>query len=502
MEKEISMIMYDKRSKSLFGLLTISLFMIFSNLLISQDVDDALRYSFQGDRYTSRVQALGLSYMGISDDVGALHYNPAGLSLMSKGELSVGMRKNYNTNSYLYNSQSSDYNSSRLLINNAGVTFPVNDFSYKSGIGFSYFNTNNFSGLNTLKSLVDGNTFIENTAKYAPFSEENGYSNIAYELYLTDDNYITPIRRLNQEIDKIENGGFHNLIFGYGTELSDIFSIGFSINASFGSYGFTNTIYEYDKENLYSVDDLPNDINFYDFDFTETVNQDLSGFAIKLGMLFKPTDNSRLNFTFQSPTWIDVDQNYAVSARARNDEGSLINDVDFRESGTGSFRISTPIIVGLGYSMNMYGLTLTSGLEYSDQSTNEFDTQSNYYDSESEENSYALSDINEYIIKNLGSELKWGLGAEYFMKAANLFIRGSVNGKSSPWVDANIQEDILIFGGGLGFVVGKSVRIDLSANYTKYKKNVGIYGFDENLASYENELTDMNFGLGVTYRFE
>jgi len=494
--------MYDKRSKSLFGLLTISLFMIFSNLLISQDVDDALRYSFQGDRYTSRVQALGLSYMGISDDVGALHYNPAGLSLMSKGELSVGMRKNYNTNSYLYNSQSSDYNSSRLLINNAGVTFPVNDFSYKSGIGFSYFNTNNFSGLNTLKSLVDGNTFIENTAKYAPFSEENGYSNIAYELYLTDDNYITPIRRLNQEIDKIENGGFHNLIFGYGTELSDIFSIGFSINASFGSYGFTNTIYEYDKENLYSVDDLPNDINFYDFDFTETVNQDLSGFAIKLGMLFKPTDNSRLNFTFQSPTWIDVDQNYAVSARARNDEGSLINDVDFRESGTGSFRISTPIIVGLGYSMNMYGLTLTSGLEYSDQSTNEFDTQSNYYDSESEENSYALSDINEYIIKNLGSELKWGLGAEYFMKAANLFIRGSVNGKSSPWVDANIQEDILIFGGGLGFVVGKSVRIDLSANYTKYKKNVGIYGFDENLASYENELTDMNFGLGVTYRFE
>jgi len=501
-EKEISMIMYDKRSKSLFGLLTISLFMIFSNLLISQDVDDALRYSFQGDRYTSRVQALGLSYMGISDDVGALHYNPAGLSLMSKGELSVGMRKNYNTNSYLYNSQSSDYNSSRLLINNAGVTFPVNDFSYKSGIGFSYFNTNNFSGLNTLKSLVDGNTFIENTAKYAPFSEENGYSNIAYELYLTDDNYITPIRRLNQEIDKIENGGFHNLIFGYGTELSDIFSIGFSINASFGSYGFTNTIYEYDKENLYSVDDLPNDINFYDFDFTETVNQDLSGFAIKLGMLFKPTDNSRLNFTFQSPTWIDVDQNYAVSARARNDEGSLINDVDFRESGTGSFRISTPIIVGLGYSMNMYGLTLTSGLEYSDQSTNEFDTQSNYYDSESEENSYALSDINEYIIKNLGSELKWGLGAEYFMKAANLFIRGSVNGKSSPWVDANIQEDILIFGGGLGFVVGKSVRIDLSANYTKYKKNVGIYGFDENLASYENELTDMNFGLGVTYRFE
>jgi len=477
---------------------------ISTTTLSAQFVEDGLRYALSNDRYTARSQALGISYLGISDDVAALHYNPAGLSLMPKMEISFGMNLDLLDNSMAYNSNLFSQQDSKLTLNNVGITFPIEDFMDNSGIGFSFFKSNSYDALSSFNSFRNNNTFISNQANYADKSS-NDFRNISYDLYLTDDDYNTPLNNLNQEINILEGGGINNLIFGYGTELSEIFSLGFSINASFGSYKFSKKIIETDTEKKYQNDDLPNDINFYDFYMNEIVNQDVSGFAIKIGFLFKPTENSRLNITVQSPTWIDIDENWSIDANARNDRGNLINNAILSDNGFSAYRVSTPIVMSMGYSININNLTLTSGLEYADMSSISFDTQFNEYSSDDSSpisNSSLISTLNQDAKTLLGNEIKWGLGAEYYLESAKMFMRASASGKSSPWVETQVQGNILNYGGGLGIIVGGSVRIDLTLTVANYNRNEILYGFDENAAKFSNQVSNMNFGMGITYRFD
>src|SRR6056297_3019482 len=63
----------------------------------AQYIEDGLRYSSHDKSITPRSDALGVSYIGISDDIAASLYNPAGLALIDKSEISFGFGFDRNT---------------------------------------------------------------------------------------------------------------------------------------------------------------------------------------------------------------------------------------------------------------------------------------------------------------------------------------------------------------------------------------------------------------------
>ena len=68
----------------------------------SQFIEDALRFSQPNSIITARAGGLGTAFHGVSDDFSALYYNPAGLSLMQKRELTFGF-------GFLRNTTETDY---------------------------------------------------------------------------------------------------------------------------------------------------------------------------------------------------------------------------------------------------------------------------------------------------------------------------------------------------------------------------------------------------------
>ncbi|MDA3843733.1 MAG: hypothetical protein PF588_05105, partial [Candidatus Kapabacteria bacterium] len=89
-------------------LTAIVLFVLSLSSAHAQFIEDALRYSRTPAYSTARAGGLGVAYHGVSDDLAAIQFNPAGLSLIPKSEFSVGFgfRKNTTETDFLGNTQS------------------------------------------------------------------------------------------------------------------------------------------------------------------------------------------------------------------------------------------------------------------------------------------------------------------------------------------------------------------------------------------------------------
>lgn len=57
----------------------------------AQFIEDALRFMQYNGYGSSRAGGLGVAYNGVADDFAALGYNPAGLSIVRKSEISFGL---------------------------------------------------------------------------------------------------------------------------------------------------------------------------------------------------------------------------------------------------------------------------------------------------------------------------------------------------------------------------------------------------------------------------
>ncbi len=230
----------------------IFLVILLSNALLSQDeidilfddvIQNALNFNLNGNG--ARAAGLGYSFTGIADDASAISWNPAGLTQLYQMEASIVGRLGAGTGSVEgfsdigVNSWDIDVKSKfQLNFLSIVVPFSIGDFNIVGGL--AYRRMYDFSRETT--------STIETDGMFLGFFDQT-------------------------QTDRI-SGGINAISPSLGIQLSDMFSIGATVNILSGTEEGTR---DFDK------DGFSEELFNYEIEY--------SGVAIDLGVLFKPTEN-------------------------------------------------------------------------------------------------------------------------------------------------------------------------------------------------------------------
>ncbi len=193
--------------------------LIFSSSLFAQNENDAVRLSVPGIITDARSLGLGNSNMTRSGEYSAMLFNPAGLALSTKSQLSGSFYYRYFQNQSTFFGSPEAYENSSTELNQLGYLYKTpttrgslvygfgyqKDKDFTSSLSFNGFNPNNNS---MIQNLTDKNDDV-------PY-----LLGLSYPLFTNDDEYLgdtTIINgRLGQSGTIIEDGGISRFNFGVG----------------------------------------------------------------------------------------------------------------------------------------------------------------------------------------------------------------------------------------------------------------------------------------------
>jgi hypothetical protein len=470
-------------------------------LVNAQTIEDAYRYSQPNGVITPRAGGLGIAYQGIADDYAALFHNPAGLSLITKSELNFGFGFLNHNQTTDFNKNSTDFSISDGFISNVGVVAPTSHRKRKAALAIGYFYEGNYNGSHEFSAYNVASSMIGHQAKYGA-APNSGAINWAYELYLADkkgddSGYTTDYNdNMMQEGFVDMNGGMNNISGGLGFDLNDNFALGFSIIGKIGSFEYYREYSEYDSKGLHNTP-----VEGYELDrftYSEFYNSSITGITGKVGMQARLSNNFRLGVAVELPTWYNFDDDFGKTYAAQYTDGRSIAFSPYSEYAYDtlmtSYSLVTPFVYSLGASYNIFGLTVSGAVEYSDAS------QIEYTDAAPE-----LSSVNRAIAKELTSQLKYGLGVEWQVPNTPVQLRASYQNLTSPYQN-DIEDENTNFttiAGGASLFLGKSVRMDAVVSWSSMEEYRSLYGYsDESHYSYYKYTSNpLNIALGIAYRF-
>lgn len=472
---------------------------LLSTTLKAQYVEDALNYAQKNGIVSARSAGLGVAYHGIIDDITALYYNPAGLSLLDKSEISFGLGfDNNKTLAELLNSEN-EYSSTDSYITNFGFVAPFTTKNGNASIAISYALEKNWDNYYEFNAFNPNNSYIGFVTDRGYANNQDKFDNMAYHLFLADDNLQTIFRdSLQQSAIITEGGGLHSITGGFGMELNENFSLGFNLKGIWGTYTYDKKYQEVDINNYYNAESNTNfpDPDFHSFELNEYLEQHASGITGSVGLMGKFGNFMRITAAIDFPTFYNVNEVFSQYAESKFDDGWTPNAYEPLD-GENSYNLTTPFVYKAGVSLHSMGLTFSAGVEYTDV------TQLEFSDAQD-----AILDLNQDIIRQLVGQTKWGFGVEYKVPVLPVFARAGFTSITSPYV-ADIpgatQNDISL---GAGVALAKNVRVDGVFRWTEVSFVRTNYGTSESLDIGLNEGTlykytkqPLSIALQVTYRY-
>lgn len=200
----------------------------------------------------ARALGMGNAYLAVSEDGGALRFNPAGLAQVKRLEFAgalTDVRREIAT--YKETNEITDDNAS-TRISFAGFTYPFPTYRGSMVIAIGYS---------------------------APWIEDRRYQP-QYTIYTPEDDF-----EVREQI--LEEGAVGEWSFGYAIDISPTISVGFRASAINGSYYRESRIRAYGEEYFLSSD------------------HDVSGFTGSLGALAHVGPRTRLGFVLDLPRWVE-----------------------------------------------------------------------------------------------------------------------------------------------------------------------------------------------------
>jgi hypothetical protein len=468
----------------------------------AQTIEDGLRYSKSNAMISARTGGLGVSYMGITDDYASVYYNPAGMTLINRSEFNVGFGFQVNATEGDYYGQKGNYASGDGYLSNIGFVTPLNTSGKKSAFGVGHFYENNFKSIFGVEDANHSKSFIDFEAKNGE-SPTSNYPNWTYELYLSEKSadglsYNTEYNGDNSMKEYVShNGGIHNIVGAYATDLTDVVSMGFSMTVKYGTF-------EYFREYI----ETPNSMNYTPVEgrtldrltITDYYNSHPIGITGKIGFQAKAGNHFRFGMAIELPTFYSFEEEYGSTYEAKFNEGGRVTWSPYKDFPTDTsfyeYSMITPFVYSAGASFNMAGVTVTAGMEFSDPG------QLKFLDGGSE-----LSDLNRAVSEELQPQIKWGAGAEWQIPVAPVSIRASVESATTPYFNNSDYDlpsyEYMSFSGGASFYFGKSVRFDIAGRYTAREDYVNLWSNpDANIYNgYYTKQIPFNVTFGLTYRF-
>lgn len=470
--------------------------LLFASTSNAQYIEDAIRFSNTNGYPTARSAGLGISYMGVVDDYSALFFNPAGLTLIPKTEISGGLDFLVNsTESKGFNSPTS-FSSNNGSFNNLGVavSFPYGEKMDKRGsIAIGYYKESNYTQDIKTDWLNPVSSYISSLDPL-----------IANHVYLSkDSNTCAPkLDSMRQKSEIYQSGGMNNFSGGVAFEINNNVSLGFSIAGKWGSYDYTREITETDELKRYQTYDLANQsFDIYQVKGKEVLSQSISGISGSIGLLGKIGKNIRMSVGVKFPSYYEVDEKSTLDVSAIFDNNFKPNPYTSPEMNI-SYKVKTPFSYSGGLSFYAKGLVFSAGVEYKDASQLEY---SDVSEGDDEQTAYAArnyrDNLNHLIKSELVGQVTWGFGAEYEIPLMPLTVRASYTSTTSPYSLDVSGANHKTFALGAGYSIDKGTRLDfvmMYSNYTEYRTN---YGSDIS-SRYTVNIKPINIGLNFTMRIK
>ncbi len=474
-------------SYSTWLLSLIVLSFLYSNIY-AQGTTDALRLGEPGLGSDARALGMGNSYIGLSDDAGAAFFNPAGWALIKSLDITGGLSYDNNTNNTTFLNQYSNYSNSATRLNNLSFVLPFPTTRGSLVFAISYNTTKDLTG------ALKFNGYNSGDSSY--IQDLNSYSDIPYNLFLADSNYVTNIKgKLNQSGTILSSGSLHNWTFSGAIEAYKNLFIGLNLNIISGSYTNNNDYYEDDFNGIYTSTptdpSTPQTVGFQEFHIGQIINWDISGWDVKFGMLYQIQNKARVGLTIQFPKTYTVKENYSVDAESsfKNFQSSPYNYSDKVQ-----YDIVTPFEIAGGASYNIAGLILSGQATIIDYSQLQFQNPDGL-------STQDIQTANKDIKNQLRSVLNYNLGAEYTIPEIGIRLRAGYFVMPSPYQsDASTSSyDKKYITGGIGYIADGAVGIDLAyahGTWDNYGDNYGV-----NISRTFQSLKSDTFILSMTYRF-
>ena len=437
-----------KRKKHLNIIGIIVIFTLLTNLSKAQTDVDALRYSRLQSIGSGRTMAVGGAFGALGGDFTVLSTNPAGIATYRHSEISVtpGFVLNQTTSDFADNSyaiSAADFN-----LSNIGVI--LSNVSTSRG---AKWKTSNFAvGTNRLANFdqqftFEGTTQGSITGRYLELAEgltpgqlgsfEEG---LAYDTYLIDNvqggsdtDYFTDADSTDfvfKEQDFESSGYLNELVISYGGNYMHKLYIGATLGIPF---------IRYSEERTYQEEDLDNSIDFFNnMSFNERLLTTGAGINLKVGMIYRVSQQIRLGAAVHTPTLMSLTDNYSTSMGSSITFAQGENPEVFSESSPDGFfeyRLTTPWRV-IGSAALLIGKKgfITAEVESLNYGGSDFSSNN----ASAEDQNY-LNEVNGNILLKYGQAVNFKLGGELVL--GKLRLRGGYAIYGSPFEAGVSLED-------------------------------------------------------------
>lgn len=336
--------------------------------LQAQSPEDALRFSWNVQNGTARIQAIGGAMGSLGGDITATFVNPAGLGFYRSGDavLSPGFAFGKTNASYL--GRREDTTAKRFSFGTTGFVFASTDDRRRrnTAISFAVNQTADFKsnilyrGRNNQSSYsqvfleeirrnndrdanVVASSLDQNDPRFRP-SYVYGTS-LAFNTYWidtvggsTNGNFQFKSRApigsgLFQQNSVNSTGGITEFALGLGTSLNEKLLVG-------GTVGLA--LLRHDKQSEFvEADATDNSNNNFNYAiFKQSVLTTGTGINLKGGLIYKPQEYWRLGFAFHSPTFYSLtDRNTAeITTDTEGYQGSLANSMQELVGSSSEFK--------------------------------------------------------------------------------------------------------------------------------------------------------------------
>lgn len=479
-----------------------------SSYIYSQSPYVTNAYTFSKYDYYGSARFTGMSgaFGALGGDISSIAINPAGLGVYRSSEVvfTPGMVFNNTNASYLNNTM--DQNTYDISLDNIGfvASYDLENSDTRwvnANFSFAYNKSTDLNSELTMRG-VNNYSIMEHLVDRANSANKEDwnpfYELMFWEVYLIDtlDNYPDPFVYTSEITDTIgsnpsafsinqqkvirREGSIGEYSFAFGANYAHKLYVGASIGIVRLSYKEYASHYEYESANTTDVN------NFQSLNLDEVGETSGSGFNLKVGLIYKPIEFVRLGFSFHTPTFYDLEENFYT--RVENGTDSYVES----DIATYKYSLKTPMKINGSVGLQLGKVALFDvDYEFIDYSKMELDD---------EENSQGVIDDNQDIQEVYISTHNIRAGAEFRLNS--LYFRGGASYSTSPYSDKTINSDNYLFGisGGLGYRQN-NFFIDFGFRQLVNDYNYAVLSGNPNMDQAQIKETKNNYVLTIGFKF-
>lgn len=369
---------------------------------------------------TARSIALGNAMTALGGDLGSIGINPAGGAVASYGQITITPNISVSTNSGAYASiagtgfgDSCNDSYTRFTLPNFGATavFRTNNIRGIKSYTFGFIGnaTNNYmstvyaEGMNSATSIAGAMATAATGQASSDLATGNyyGYSDwqsmVAYQSGLIStydglsDEYlgVTEVHSngqiglagaLDQAYGQRKHGNKYDWLLNFGMNVDNVLYVGANLGITTTNYesGYYVREYAVEPSNFVQEYDDGTTLTFDNLRYQYTLTSSGSGVYAKLGLIWKPLPYLRLGAAIQTPTSIEVHEEWQHAAQVHFLEESTGDRSDI---GSWEYRLRTPWRwnAGLAWTFGHVGL-VSMDYEMADYGSMKYrnDFQGNY----------------------------------------------------------------------------------------------------------------------------